>query len=164
MIYQYALDYTILFIHVFIQAGPQSPHLRKEPRRSFVTEDIFSSIILDYDWLLSAGRTGESLFLFSNVYKQPMFPRSPRCKQEKAALKFIMHQSRLFLGLILAIEAASAHPRSWGPRKFTSLVSFGDSYTDQSRLNYFGSHNGSAPPVGWEQPDVGPRLPMNELR
>ncbi|KAF4153949.1 hypothetical protein CNMCM6936_001785 [Aspergillus lentulus] len=64
-----------------------------------------------------------------------------------------MLQSQLLLGLVLAIEAASAHPRSWGPRKFTSLVSFGDSYTDQSRLNYFGSHNGSAPPVGWEQPD-----------
>jgi hypothetical protein len=49
MIDEYAVDYTILFIHVFTQAGPQSPHLRKEPRRSFVTEDVFSSISLDQD-------------------------------------------------------------------------------------------------------------------
>jgi hypothetical protein len=43
-------------------------------------------------------------------------------------------------------------PSSWGLKKFTSLVAFGDSYTDDSRLSYFGSHNGSAPPVGWENP------------
>ena len=43
---------------------------------------------------------------------------------------------------------------SWGLKKFTSLVAFGDSYTDDSRLGYFGSHNGSAPPVGWVNPAV----------
>ncbi len=31
---------------------------------------------------------------------------------------------------------------------FDSLVTFGDSYTDESRLSWFISHNGSAPPVG----------------
>lgn len=41
---------------------------------------------------------------------------------------------------------------AWNLKKFTSLVSFGDSYTDDSRLGYFGSHNGSAPPVGWVNP------------
>lgn len=41
---------------------------------------------------------------------------------------------------------------SWNLKKFTSLVAFGDSYTDDSRLNYFGSHNGSAPPIGWVDP------------
>ncbi|KAI5240155.1 GDSL lipase/acylhydrolase family protein [Aureobasidium subglaciale] len=43
-------------------------------------------------------------------------------------------------------------PSSWNLKKFTSLVAFGDSYTDDSRLGYFGSHNGSAPPVGWISP------------
>lgn len=38
--------------------------------------------------------------------------------------------------------------------KFKSLVQFGDSYTDMARLHYFVTHNGTAPPVGWEQPDV----------
>lgn len=42
----------------------------------------------------------------------------------------------------------------WGLKKFTSLVAFGDSYTDDSRLNYFGEHNGTAPPVGWVDPVV----------
>lgn len=45
----------------------------------------------------------------------------------------------------------------WSLKKFTSLVAFGDSYTDDSRLGYFGSHNGSAPPVGWVNPAVSPR-------
>jgi hypothetical protein len=30
---------------------------------------------------------------------------------------------------------------------FNSLVAFGDSYTDENRLNYFGIHNGSALPA-----------------
>ncbi|KAG9561461.1 SGNH hydrolase, partial [Aureobasidium melanogenum] len=47
---------------------------------------------------------------------------------------------------------AGSNPSSWGLKKFTSLVAFGDSYTDDSRLSYFGSHNGSAPPVGWVNP------------
>ncbi|THV72794.1 GDSL lipase/acylhydrolase family protein [Aureobasidium pullulans] len=41
---------------------------------------------------------------------------------------------------------------AWNLKKFTSLVAFGDSYTDDSRLGYFGSHNGTAPPVGWISP------------
>lgn len=44
--------------------------------------------------------------------------------------------------------------QNWNLKKFTSLVAFGDSYTDDSRLGYFISHNGSAPPVGWVDPAV----------
>ncbi|CZT19571.1 related to GDSL lipase/acylhydrolase family protein [Ramularia collo-cygni] len=40
----------------------------------------------------------------------------------------------------------------WGLKKFTSWCSFGDSYTDDSRLSYFINNNGSAPPVGWVNP------------
>ena len=47
-----------------------------------------------------------------------------------------------------------AGKEEWGLKKFTSLVAFGDSYTDDSRLGYFGSNNGSAPPVGWVNPAV----------
>jgi hypothetical protein len=55
----------------------------------------------------------------------------------------------------LSLEVATAYPsKSWGLHRFTSLVTFGDSYTDENRLNYFGNHNGSAPPVGWVDPPV----------
>ncbi|KAF2094055.1 GDSL lipase/acylhydrolase family protein [Rhizodiscina lignyota] len=36
----------------------------------------------------------------------------------------------------------------WGHIDFDSFVAFGDSYTDEQRLGYFISHNGSAPPPG----------------
>ncbi|KAI5803499.1 GDSL lipase/acylhydrolase family protein [Peziza echinospora] len=38
-----------------------------------------------------------------------------------------------------------------GWSKVKNLVAFGDSYTDESRLGYFGEHGG-APPIGWEAP------------
>jgi len=75
------------------------------------------------------------------------------------------------IALSLAISAiTSARPgqgqpnwRSWPPqplepehrwdlKQFISFVVFGDSYTDDSRLTYFITHNGSAPPVGWVDP------------
>ncbi|RDI77215.1 hypothetical protein Vi05172_g12771 [Venturia inaequalis] len=59
----------------------------------------------------------------------------------------------------LFILAACALPFSpdapsnvWAGKTFESLVTFGDSYTDEQRLNYFASNNGTAPPVGWIQP------------
>jgi hypothetical protein len=44
---------------------------------------------------------------------------------------------------------------SWRDGKFKTLVTFGDSYTDENRLGYFINNNGSAPPVAWQQPEVG---------
>jgi hypothetical protein len=71
---------------------------------------------------------------------------------------------RVSLGIILGTSALYVHARpsrnwgsssgSWDLREFTSLVTFGDSYTDESRFGYFISHNGSAPPVGWVDPPV----------
>ncbi|EUC36596.1 carbohydrate esterase family 16 protein [Bipolaris victoriae FI3] len=54
----------------------------------------------------------------------------------------------LFANLAVAskIKPAPANAR------FTTLVTFGDSYTDENRLGYFINNNGSAPPVGWQQP------------
>lgn len=37
---------------------------------------------------------------------------------------------------------------AWGHLDIKSVVTFGDSYTDESRLAYFIGHNGSAPPPG----------------
>ncbi|EMC93212.1 carbohydrate esterase family 16 protein [Baudoinia panamericana UAMH 10762] len=48
--------------------------------------------------------------------------------------------------------AAQCFSQKWALANFTSLVAFGDSYTDDSRLGYFISHNGSAPPVGYNNP------------
>lgn len=52
--------------------------------------------------------------------------------------------------------AASSRSKNhvWDLSKFTSLVAFGDSYTDENRLGYFLSNLGSAPPVGWVEPEV----------
>ena len=47
------------------------------------------------------------------------------------------------------------HPTStWNLKKFTSLVIFGDSYSDDSRLSYFINTTGVPPPVGWVNPVV----------
>ncbi|CAK7197411.1 hypothetical protein SEUCBS139899_000057 [Sporothrix eucalyptigena] len=45
-------------------------------------------------------------------------------------------------------SAAAASTASSAPRLFDNLVTFGDSYSDDGRLNYYGAHNGSAPPAG----------------
>ncbi|OCK86026.1 carbohydrate esterase family 16 protein [Lepidopterella palustris CBS 459.81] len=55
--------------------------------------------------------------------------------------------------LTLTITIAIAHPKdSWSLKQFKSFVAFGDSYTDEDRILYFATHNGSAPPVGWVEP------------
>ncbi|EKG10232.1 Lipase GDSL [Macrophomina phaseolina MS6] len=66
----------------------------------------------------------------------------------------------LLVGTASAIPAPQEFPPpplpgdgSWGLEKFTSLVAFGDSYTDESRLAYFIATGGQAPPVGWIGPE-----------
>ena len=61
----------------------------------------------------------------------------------------------------LAVPGWGPHQRpgygqtsSWNLKQFTSLVVFGDSYSDDSRLDYFVENNGTAPPVGWVDPVV----------
>lgn len=57
----------------------------------------------------------------------------------------------------IAVGAPGFHPpsyNSWNLRNLKSFVVFGDSYTDEDRLGYFASHNGSAPPVGYLGPVV----------
>ncbi|CAG5184125.1 uncharacterized protein ALTATR162_LOCUS10923 [Alternaria atra] len=39
--------------------------------------------------------------------------------------------------------------QSWDLGRFTTLVAFGDSYTDDNRFNYFDAHNYTPPPIGW---------------
>ena len=42
----------------------------------------------------------------------------------------------------------------WSLKRFETLVVFGDSYSDDSRLGYFINNDGEAPPVGYENPVV----------
>ncbi|EED22785.1 GDSL lipase/acylhydrolase family protein [Talaromyces stipitatus ATCC 10500] len=64
----------------------------------------------------------------------------------------------VYVLMLLSQLTAAAFPNpggnssKWRLKKFKSLVTFGDSYTDESRYGYFASHNGSAPPVGWVDP------------
>jgi hypothetical protein len=71
----------------------------------------------------------------------------------------------VFLSIIISLSVVYGHPRpanapggstdpSWSLDNFKSLVTFGDSYTDESRGNYFVSHGGNPPPVGWIEPVV----------
>jgi hypothetical protein len=53
-----------------------------------------------------------------------------------------------------ALSNRGENSSRWKLTKFKSLVTFGDSYTDESRYGYFASHNGSAPPAGWIDPVV----------
>ncbi|KAL1592316.1 hypothetical protein SLS60_011393 [Paraconiothyrium brasiliense] len=55
----------------------------------------------------------------------------------------------LLSNIVLGAVSADYPTNSWQSQSFKTLVTFGDSYTDENRLGYFGSHNGSAPPVGW---------------
>lgn len=55
--------------------------------------------------------------------------------------------------LLLAVSATPVIAGAGGAKSFENLVTFGDSYTDNGRLSFYISHNGSAPPVGTLQPE-----------
>ena len=64
------------------------------------------------------------------------------------------------LGLLLGLTSwslANAIPKRqssvWSVDNFDSLITFGDSYTDENRLGYFIANNGSAPPAGTYFPE-----------
>lgn len=74
---------------------------------------------------------------------------------------FIMASLLLTLlgaNLVFAATGAGRSSSAWKEVKFETLVTFGDSYTDENRLGYFIEHNGSAPPVAWDQPIVRTKL------
>lgn len=61
----------------------------------------------------------------------------------------------LCLGLLAAIAVSDAvpHPkifekRRWNVKNFKSMITFGDSYTDEGRYHYFFQHNKTYPPAG----------------
>lgn len=73
----------------------------------------------------------------------------------------------MFRILVVAFAAGTLaqRPSGWGPppvyggnhhswtlKNFSTLVAFGDSYTDDNRLNYFAQNNLQPPPVGWVDP------------
>jgi hypothetical protein len=63
---------------------------------------------------------------------------------------------RLSATLICAVTCgiAAASADNWKSQQFKSLVTFGDSYTDESRLQYFEDNDGSPPPPTWVEPAV----------
>ena len=63
------------------------------------------------------------------------------------------------LSLSAVAQSAAIHKRTdasdaWFLERFSSLVTFGDSYTDENRLNYFFANKGAAPPPGTLLPEV----------
>lgn len=62
----------------------------------------------------------------------------------------------LGFSLFAPSSAGSVPPRQkkpWSIEQFNSLITFGDSYTDESRLGWFINHNGSAPEAGTLLPE-----------
>ncbi|KAI9374599.1 hypothetical protein BJX61DRAFT_532241 [Aspergillus egyptiacus] len=58
----------------------------------------------------------------------------------------------LYCVQLIQFGALAQPSHHWGPRPWKSLVTFGNSYTDEGRVEYFLNHNGDSPPVGWDQP------------
>ncbi|KAH7359518.1 GDSL lipase/acylhydrolase family protein [Pyrenochaeta sp. MPI-SDFR-AT-0127] len=58
----------------------------------------------------------------------------------------------LVANLAIAGGLADRPSQGWRDGKFKTLVTFGDSFTDENRLGYFINNKGSAPPVAWQQP------------
>ncbi|KAG6993878.1 hypothetical protein G7Y79_00050g086150 [Physcia stellaris] len=50
-------------------------------------------------------------------------------------------------------EPSYNHNRAWSLAQFSSLITFGDSYTDENRFNYFLQTRGAAPPPGTFLPE-----------
>ena len=64
----------------------------------------------------------------------------------------------LVLAFAATVSATGLYKRvndsnPWYLERFSNFIVFGDSYTDENRLNYFASHNGSAPPAGTYLPE-----------
>lgn len=55
---------------------------------------------------------------------------------------------------LLSLLALPGLVACWDLANFSNLVVFGNSYADESRWRYFANHNGSAPPVDWDEPMV----------
>lgn len=67
----------------------------------------------------------------------------------------------LFSSLSSLTNSASIRPRNsspnnqpWSTSRFNSLITFGDSYTDENRISYFVTHNNTAPPPGTLLPET----------
>jgi len=60
----------------------------------------------------------------------------------------LLLQVLVFAASAIAWPSNNGWPSKGGLACFTNLVTFGDSYTDESRLGYFITNNGSAPPPG----------------
>jgi hypothetical protein len=52
---------------------------------------------------------------------------------------------------VVASQQLSSPDGHWTLDGFQAVVTFGDSYTDESRGNYLKSHSWNPPPVGWEE-------------
>lgn len=68
----------------------------------------------------------------------------------------MLKQIALELGLLTCAFGAVLPTRQnsvWNVENFDSLITFGDSYTDENRLSYFIANNGSAPPAGTYFPE-----------
>lgn len=84
-------------------------------------------------------------------------PGTPFSPTNPAFIMRSLTSSVLTLSLVFGSAQArdnKTKAKGWDLKNFKSIVTFGDSFTDENRLGYFINNKGAAPPVGWEQPIV----------
>jgi hypothetical protein len=66
----------------------------------------------------------------------------------------------IHVGALSTTDYATHATESWSIKNLKSVVTFGDSYTDESRISFFVNHSGAAPPTGW----IGPLVSLCTIR
>jgi hypothetical protein len=145
-----------------VEAGPLLPHIEpsSEPSSCLPTPRIPS-----FPPVYGNAEIDKSPLEAGSSAKPPLWAAAKMHINRNAVLLSEMLSVIVFLSIIISLSVVYGHPRpanapgsspasSWSLDNFKSLVTFGDSYTDESRGNYFVSHGGSPPPVGWVEPVV----------
>jgi hypothetical protein len=77
-------------------------------------------------------------------------------------LTFLVSLAVVYAQPLQNSQQTTFQPTNWDLDGFKSLVTFGDSYTDESRAWYFNDHGGHAPPAGWVGGVVSQDLFLND--
>ena len=95
----------------------------------------------------------------SEILKSMVLGNHSPSKKKAVICTLIMASTTALLTLLISLslvyglhdnsQQTTFQPIGWEPDGFRSLVTFGDSYTDEARAWYFNDHGGAAPPTGW---------------
>lgn len=95
-------------------------------------------------WLLYDGIVRLSIFYSLST---------PLCHFNSVKMRSLLLCCAFLVALAQSARLPKRTKSVWNVENFKSFVTFGDSYTDENRLNYFATNNGSAPPPGTLLPE-----------